>query len=223
MMPLEKASRSPRVCSCRGRYRSSARIEPSSGKPLNAVFAARIRISAVVAWMKKNPTECVAAEHRRGDLGDDGALRRGRAVAGKADQIARRSPRRAPWRSRASAVMPANMMIASDAHRGQGPGGVLALRRPERRHPVGDRLDPGQRRAARTRTRASASSVSASPVSPTWCGCTCQPADSATGALPERRAGQPDHDHDQDPGDEQVRRHRERPARTRARRAGSSP
>ena len=43
-MPLEKASRSPRVCSCRGRYRSWASTEPSSGKPLKAVFAARTRI-----------------------------------------------------------------------------------------------------------------------------------------------------------------------------------
>ena len=48
-MPLENASRSPRVCSWRGRYRSWARIEPSTGKPLYAVLAARNRISAVAA------------------------------------------------------------------------------------------------------------------------------------------------------------------------------
>ena len=54
-MPLEKASRSPRVCSWRGRYRSCDRIEPSTGKPLNAVLAASTRISAVMMMTKKNP------------------------------------------------------------------------------------------------------------------------------------------------------------------------
>ena len=51
-MPLLNASRSPRVCSWRGRYRSWARIEPSTGKPLNAVFAASTRISAVIAMTR---------------------------------------------------------------------------------------------------------------------------------------------------------------------------
>ena len=46
-MPLENASRSPRVCSWRGRYPSRARIEPSTGNPLNAVLAASTRISPV--------------------------------------------------------------------------------------------------------------------------------------------------------------------------------
>ncbi len=46
-MPLENASRSPRVCSCRGRKRSWARIEPSTGNPLNAVLQASTRIRPV--------------------------------------------------------------------------------------------------------------------------------------------------------------------------------
>ena len=49
-IPLLKASRSPRLCSCRGRKRSCARIEARVGKPLKAVFAARIKIPAVAAW-----------------------------------------------------------------------------------------------------------------------------------------------------------------------------
>ncbi len=40
-----------------GAYESRARIEPSSGNPLNAVFAARSSTAAVVAWMTKNSTE----------------------------------------------------------------------------------------------------------------------------------------------------------------------
>ncbi len=39
-MPLLNVSRSPRVCSWRGRNRSCASVEPSTGNPLNAVFAA---------------------------------------------------------------------------------------------------------------------------------------------------------------------------------------
>ena len=46
-MPLENASRSPRVCSWRGRNRSWARIEPSTGNPLKAVLQASTRISPV--------------------------------------------------------------------------------------------------------------------------------------------------------------------------------
>ncbi len=49
-MPLLNASRSPRLCSWRGRNRSWARIEASVGKPLKAVFAASTRIAAVAAW-----------------------------------------------------------------------------------------------------------------------------------------------------------------------------
>ena len=56
-MPLVKASRSPRVCSWRGRKRSWARIEASTGKPLKAVLAARIRMSPVAAMVKKNAGE----------------------------------------------------------------------------------------------------------------------------------------------------------------------
>ena len=48
-MPFENARRSPRLCSCRGRKPSRARIEPSTGKPLNAVFAARTRMRPVTA------------------------------------------------------------------------------------------------------------------------------------------------------------------------------
>ncbi len=55
-MPLENASRSPRVCSWRGRKPSRARIEPSTGKPLNAVFAARTRISPVTTETSTTPS-----------------------------------------------------------------------------------------------------------------------------------------------------------------------
>ncbi len=54
-MPLENASRSPRVCSWRGRNPSRARIEPSTGKPLKAVFAARMRISPVTIETRTTP------------------------------------------------------------------------------------------------------------------------------------------------------------------------
>ena len=85
-MPLEKASRSPRVCSWRGRYRSWARIEPSTGKPLKAVFAARNRISAVPPATTKSRTE-PDAEDGLAELGGDGLLH----VAGRrADDLARR-------------------------------------------------------------------------------------------------------------------------------------
>ena len=47
-IPLENASRSPRVCNWRGRKRSCARIEPSTGKPENAVLQASTRINPVV-------------------------------------------------------------------------------------------------------------------------------------------------------------------------------
>ena len=57
-MPLLKASRSPLLCSCRGRNRSWARIDAKVGKPLNAVFAARIRMPAVAAWKAKNKMPC---------------------------------------------------------------------------------------------------------------------------------------------------------------------
>ena len=52
-MPLLNASRSPRLCSWRGRKRSWARIEARVGKPLKAVLAARIRMPAVAAWKAK--------------------------------------------------------------------------------------------------------------------------------------------------------------------------
>jgi len=39
-------------CSWRGRYESRGRIEAKPGKPLNAVFAARMRIVAVAAWSR---------------------------------------------------------------------------------------------------------------------------------------------------------------------------
>ena len=47
-MPFENASRSPRVCSCRGRNLSCARMEPRTGNPLNAVLQASTRIRPVV-------------------------------------------------------------------------------------------------------------------------------------------------------------------------------
>ena len=45
--PLENTSRSPRLRNCEGMNRSRARIDASRGKSWYAVFAARIRISAV--------------------------------------------------------------------------------------------------------------------------------------------------------------------------------
>ena len=48
-IPLLKASRSPRVCSWRGRNPSLDKIDASTGKPLNAVLAASTRISAVTS------------------------------------------------------------------------------------------------------------------------------------------------------------------------------
>ena len=54
-MPFENASRSPRVCSWRGRNPSRARIEPSTGKPLKAVFAARTRMRPVTIETRTTP------------------------------------------------------------------------------------------------------------------------------------------------------------------------
>ena len=48
-----------------------------------------------------------------------------------------------------STVMPRNIVIAMRAHDRERRRGVLRLRTPERLHPVGDRLDAGQRRRAR--------------------------------------------------------------------------
>ena len=42
---------------CLGAYRSRARIDARRGKSWYAVFAARIKISAVNAWTTKNPME----------------------------------------------------------------------------------------------------------------------------------------------------------------------
>ena len=47
MMPLEKARRSPRWESWRGRNSSRARTLARTGNPLKAVLAARTRISPV--------------------------------------------------------------------------------------------------------------------------------------------------------------------------------
>ena len=58
-MPLENTSRSPRRANWRGRKPSLARSEASTGKPLKAVLAARIRIAAVNAWTAKNPIESI--------------------------------------------------------------------------------------------------------------------------------------------------------------------
>ena len=49
----------------------------------------------------------------------------------------------------ASAVMPANIVVAIAPIIDQGDLGVARLRRPERRHAVRDRLDAGQRGTAR--------------------------------------------------------------------------
>ena len=51
-MPLLYASRSPREPSARGAQPSLARIEPSTGNPLNAVFAASTRMMPVTVTTK---------------------------------------------------------------------------------------------------------------------------------------------------------------------------
>ncbi len=51
-MPLLYASRSPRELSCRGRKPSLARIDPRTGKPLKAVFAASTKMTPVIAMTK---------------------------------------------------------------------------------------------------------------------------------------------------------------------------
>ena len=48
-IPVLKASRSPRCANWRGMNRSVAMIDASRGNPLKAVFAARMRMTAVVA------------------------------------------------------------------------------------------------------------------------------------------------------------------------------
>ena len=53
MMPLEKASRSPRAASCLGMYPSWARMPASLGKSANAVFAASTRMAKVEYWRAK--------------------------------------------------------------------------------------------------------------------------------------------------------------------------
>jgi hypothetical protein len=56
MMPLLYASRSPRVYSALGRKPCRARIELSTGKPLNAVLAARNKMIIVMAMTNTKPT-----------------------------------------------------------------------------------------------------------------------------------------------------------------------
>src|SRR4029453_14265767 len=76
MIPWLNASRSPRVCSWRGSRSSRARIEPSTGAPLNAGLAASTRMSPVVAAATERPGG------QRGAPGEDragpgGAVERG--------------------------------------------------------------------------------------------------------------------------------------------------
>src|SRR4029450_2595632 len=53
MMPLENASRSPRVCSCRGRYRSWARMDPGAGDPVSA----RVQLPGQVPVLRQDRPE----------------------------------------------------------------------------------------------------------------------------------------------------------------------
>ena len=96
----------------------------------------------------------------------------------------------------ASAVMPANMAIASTPMMVRVAGGVAALRRLEVRHAVADRLDAGQRRAARTRTRAAPAAPAASPAR-CWPAVRCRyGATRPRGASPASDPDEPDRDHD---------------------------
>ena len=162
-MPLENASRSPRVCSWRGRKRSWARIEPSTGKPLNAVFAASARISAVMTMTKKNPgRKSGTPRPRAGRPSSAGRSRAGRRGTARAGSSAIFTPV-----SRASAMRPMNMVTESTPEQQQRRRRVLRLRLAERRHAVADRLDAGQRRAPwvneRRISRTSARPVNVSP------------------------------------------------------------
>ncbi len=107
-MPLEKTSRSPRVCSCRGAYRSCARIEPSTGNPLNAVFAASTSTSAVNAVIQKKPTERSPPKTAAATWAMTVLV----LPSGGRPRSAGFSATRTSLVS-ASAVMPANMVIAS--------------------------------------------------------------------------------------------------------------
>ena len=144
-MPLENASRSPRVCNCRGRKRSWARIDPSTGNPLNAVLAASTRISAVTTGDQVE-TDREAVEHRVGRSarsGSSGGSPPGAPTSWSCGRSAICTPV-----SLASMMMPMNSVTDDDAQQQQRRRRVARLGFPEGRHPVADRLDTGQRRTA---------------------------------------------------------------------------
>ena len=86
-------------------------------------------------------------------------------VAGRgADQRGRGLRRRARALTRASAVMPANMAIVRPPMIASVGGGVAALGLLEVGHAVADRLDPGQRGAARRRTPAARAPTQQQPA-----------------------------------------------------------
>ena len=129
---------------------SRARIEPSTGKPLNAVLAARIRMMP-----GHREHEVVAG---REDVEDGlGQLRHHRrlVVAGRHRLAVGTEP---AGGRRSVDVLQAHLVGQHDdaqqhrdrdgAEQQQRGRGVRALRLAERRHAVGDRLDAGQRRTA---------------------------------------------------------------------------
>ena len=145
-MPIENASRSPRNAKWRGKKPSSARTAARRGNAANDVFAARNSSSAVNAWNAKNRrfspytvratwaiTVCFArvlGEHV--DPVDDDVR------ADRVDRVLRGHERD-----------PHEQDGEDDRHRDQRLGGVLRLRRLERRHARRDRLGPGERDGAR--------------------------------------------------------------------------
>ena len=208
-MPLEKASRSPRVCSWRGRYRSWARIEPSTGKPLNAVLAARNEDQRGHRGHHVEQDRA-AAEDRLGELGGHGLLH----VAGRPGDDLAAGPRRTAGRSAGPAR---RCRSASSTATTPSSSSVVAALRLfgllERRHAVGDRLDAGERGAAgRERAQQQEDEGEAGEVA-----CSAAMVRSALGA---RRSSpstkmrtQPGEDHPDDDDHERVGRDGERGAR----------
>ena len=101
-----------------------------------------------------------------------------------------------------------NIVIASTRHRHQRRRGVAALRRPERRHAVRDRLDAGHRRAAVRERRQQHEGRQQAAWPMAGCASSCGGAMRA-GEIPPRA----DREHREDADDEEVGGHREDPAR----------
>ena len=129
-MPLEKASRWPRLVSCRGMKASSAWKLASRGKSAKLVLAASTRISSVNSWKMKNCGPLPTTPLAICEMTVVSVVRHGAHVAGQ--------PRQAEEHD-----------AEERAHHHEGRAGVLPLRRLEGGHAVRDGLDAGHGRAAR--------------------------------------------------------------------------